>query len=188
MLFRSFYLITKPNCISQLLSPLFAKMVEPTPLTLHKGYGYYPRSFSLPLFHILLSPSPPSMVNSEPTTVNTTNGHKMKKYISQPKENPTISCNHKKKKFPIINTTTNHTNPPPSQPKLQTTTTNIESPNTPTQNIQIDDPKLLLKPTNTENPNPNPGILRSKTKITKMRRGFLFLGIYLCVDEHGEWV
>ena len=44
------------------------------------------------------------------------------------------------------------------------------------------------KPTNTENPNPNPGILRSKTKITKMRSGFLFLGIYLCVDEHGEWV
>ena len=45
-----------------------------------------------------------------------------------------------------------------------------------------------LKPTNTENPNPNPRILRSKSKIMKMRSGFLFLGIYLCVDEHGEWV
>ena len=44
------------------------------------------------------------------------------------------------------------------------------------------------KPTNTENPNPNTGILRSKPKITKMRSEFLFLGIYLCVDEHGEWV
>ncbi|KAL0008377.1 hypothetical protein SO802_009879 [Lithocarpus litseifolius] len=41
------------------------------------------------------------------------------------------------------------------------------------------------KPTNTENPNPNPGILRLKTKITKMSRGFLFLGINLCVYENG---
>ena len=65
-----------------------------------------------------------------------------KKKKSQPKENPTISYTHKKKKFPIINTTTNHTNPPPSQPKLQTTTTNTENPNTPTQNLQIGDPKL----------------------------------------------
>ena len=61
---------------------------------------------------------------------------------SNPKENPTISYSHKKKKFSIINTTTNHTNPPPSQPKLQTTTTNTENPSTPTQNLQIGDPKL----------------------------------------------
>ena len=64
------------------------------------------------------------MANSEPTTVNTTNGHK------------------KKKKFPIVNTTTNHTNPPSSQPKLQTTTRNTENPNALTQNLQIGDPKL----------------------------------------------
>ena len=56
-----------------------------------------------------------TMANSEPTTVNTTNSHKTKtKTKSQPKENPTISYNHKKKKIPITNTTTNHTNPPPS--------------------------------------------------------------------------
>ena len=42
-------LVTKPSHISQLLSPFFAKMVEPTPLTLHRGYGCYPRPFSLPL-------------------------------------------------------------------------------------------------------------------------------------------
>ena len=48
----------------------------------------------------------------------------------------------KEKKFTIINTTTNHTNPPPSQPKFQTTTTNTKNPNTPTQNLQIGDPKL----------------------------------------------
>ena len=41
------------------------------------------------------------------------------------------------------------------------------------------------KPTNTENPNLNPRILRSKTKITKMRCGFLFLGINLCMYENG---
>ena len=85
------------------------------------------------------------MANSEPTTVNTTNGHKTKQKKSQPKENPTISYCYqkkKKKKFPIINTTTNHTNPPSSQPKLQTTTRNTENPNALTQNLQIGDPKL----------------------------------------------
>ena len=85
------------------------------------------------------------MANSEPTTVNTTNGHKMGKKKSQPKKNPTISYTHKKKKFQIINTTTNHTNAPSSQPKLQTTTTNIENPNTPTQNLQIGDSKLATQ-------------------------------------------
>ena len=134
-------LVTKLNHISQLLSPLFDKMVEPTPLTLHKSYGCYPCQFSFSHFHILLSPSPPSMANSKPTTINTQwpqNGEKK----SQPKENPTINYTQKKKNFPIINTTTNHTNPPPSQPKFQTTTTNKENLNTPTKNLQIDDPKL----------------------------------------------
>ena len=81
------------------------------------------------------------MANSKPTTINTQwpqNGEKK----SQPKENPTINYTQKKKNFPIINTTTNHTNPPPSQPKFQTTTTNTENLNTPTKNLQIDDPKL----------------------------------------------
>ena len=75
-------------------------MVEPTPLTLHRDYSCYLCPFSLPFFHILPSPSPPSMANSEPTTVNTTNGHKTeKKKNSQPKENPTISyiCPQKEK-------------------------------------------------------------------------------------------
>ena len=52
------------------------------------------------------------------------------------------SYTHKKKKFPIINTTTNHTNPPLSQPNLQTTITNTKNPNTPTQNLQIGDSNL----------------------------------------------
>ena len=80
-------MVTKLNHISQLLSPLFAKMVEPTPLTLHRGYGYYLRQISLFLFHILLSPSPPSMANSEPTTVNTTDSHKTKKRKRKRKKN-----------------------------------------------------------------------------------------------------
>ncbi|KAM3740754.1 hypothetical protein ACB098_08G122500 [Castanea mollissima] len=114
-------------------------MVKPTTLTLHRSYGCYSRQFSFPLFHILLSPSPPSMENSKPTNVNTTNGHKTKK--KKKKSNHQLQP-QKQKKFPIINTTPNHTNPPPSQPKLQTTTTNTENPNTLTQNLQIGDPKL----------------------------------------------
>ena len=66
---------------------------------------------------------------------------KKKNHLNQ-KKIQTSATPTKRKKFPIIKTTTNHTNPPPSQAKFQTTTTNIESPNTPTQNIQIDDPKL----------------------------------------------
>ena len=57
-------------------------MVEPTPLTLHRGYGCYSHQFSFPLFHILPSPLPPSMANSKPITVNTTNGYTQKKKIS----------------------------------------------------------------------------------------------------------
>ena len=136
------FLVTKLTHTTQLLNLLFAKMVEPTTLTLHKDYGCYPRQFSFSVFHILLSPSPPSMANSEPTTVNTTNGHKTRKKKSQPKENPTISYSHKKKKF-------QSSIPPPTTQthlhynlKLQTTTTNTKNSNTPTQNLQIGDPKL----------------------------------------------
>ena len=165
-------------------------MVESTSLTLHMGYGCYLRQFSFPLFHILLSPSSPSMANSKPTTVNTTNNHKTKqnKTKQNKKKIQSTAMPTKRKIFPIINTTTNHTNPPPSQPKLQTITTIIENPNTPTKNLQIGDPKL---PTQTHKhihtkknpkpkPKPNPRILRLKTKIMKMRSGFLFL-VYIYV-------
>ena len=156
-------------------------------MTLHKSYGCYPCQFSFSHFHILLSPSPPSMANSKPTTINTQwpqNGEKK----SQPKENPTINYTHKRKNFQSLispPTTQTHLHHSPSfKPQLQT------------QKIQTHQHKIFIsviqncqpKPTNTENPNPNPGILRSKTKIMKMRSEFLFLGIYLCVDEHGEWV
>ena len=116
-------------------------MVEPTTLTLHRGYGCYSHQFSFPLFHILPSPLPHQWQTQNPS-LSTPPMATPKKKKSQPKENPTISYTHKKKKFPIINTTTNHTNPPPSQPKLQTITTNTENPHTPTLNLQIGDPKL----------------------------------------------
>ena len=130
------FLVTKLTHTTQLLNLLFAKMVEPSTLTLHKDYGCYPRQFSFSVFHILLSPSPPSMANSEPTTVNTTDSHKTKKRKRKRKKNlnkkkiQPSATPIKRKKIPIINTTTNHTNLPPSQPKLQATTTNTENPNT----------------------------------------------------------
>ena len=82
--------------------------------------------------------------------------------------------------------------------KLTSITTQSFKPQLQTQKTQTHQHKIFRsviqncqpKPTNTENPNPNPnlGILRSKTKIMKIRSGFLFLGMYLCMDEHGEWV
>jgi len=82
-------------------------------------------------------------------------------------------------------TTQTHLHHSPSfKPQLQTLKTQTHQHKIFRSKIQNCQPK----PTNIENPNPNPGILRLKTKITKMRSGFLFLGTYLCVDEHGEWV
>ena len=161
-------------------------MVDPTPLTLHRVYGCYCVDFLFPSFifsqvhhhHQWQTQNPP--LSTPPTTT--------KQNKTKQNKNLIISYAHKKKNFPIINTTTNYINPPPSQPKLQTITTNIENPNTPTKNIQIGDPKL---PTQTHKhthkkknpkpkPKPNPRILRSKTKIMKMRSGFLFL-VYIYV-------
>ena len=127
------------------------------------------------------------MENSKPTTVNITNDHKMEKKKSQPKENPNISYTHKKKK---ISNYQNH-HQPHKPTSITTQASNHNYKHRKPKHTKIF--KLVIqncqpKPTNTENPNPNPGILKSKTKITKMRSGFLFRGIYLCVDEHGEWV
>ena len=76
-------------------------------------------------------------------------------------------------------------------PKPSSTTTDSK-PRNPQSQPQPPPPTALntttsstKKPTNIENPNPNPRILRSKTKITKMRCGFLFLGINLCMYENG---
>ena len=57
--------------------------------------------------------------------------------------------------------------------------------NSPQHNHNLHQKTHNQKPINTENPNLNPRILRSKTKITKMRCGFLFLGINLCMYENG---
>ena len=119
------FLVTKLTHTTQLLNLLFAKMVEPTTLTLHKDYGCYPRQFSFSLFHILLSPSPPSMANSRPTTVNTTNGHKMKKkkYLNQKKIQPLATPTKRKNFKSLIPPPTTQTHPhhsPSFKPQLQT--------------------------------------------------------------------
>ena len=158
-------------------------MVEPTTLTLQRSYGCYLRQNCHPLFHILLRPSPPSMANSEPTIVNITNGHPKKKKKSNHQLQP-----QKEKKFqssiPPPTTQTHFHHSPSFKPQLQTLKTQTHQYKIFRSVIQ----NCQLKPTNTENPNPNPRILRSKSKIMKMRSGFLFLGIYVRIDEHGEWV
>ena len=127
------------------------------------------------------------MENSKPTTVNITNGHKTEKKNLNQKKIQTSATPTKRKK--ISNYQYHH------QPHKPTSITTHAS----NHNYKHRKPKhtkifrLVIqncqpKPTNTENPNPNPGILKSKTKITNKRSGFLFLGIYLCMDEHGEWV
>ena len=96
----------------------------------------------------------------------------------------------KRKIFPIINTTTNHTNPPPSQPKLQTITTIIENPNTPTKNLQIGDPKLPTqthkhihtKKTQHQHQNQTQESLDRRLKSWN-EEWVSISSIYLCVDE-----
>ena len=113
--------------------------------------------------------------------------HPKKKNLNQKKIQPSATPTKRKNfqsSIPPPTTQTHLHYSPSFKPQLQTQKT---------QTHQHKIFKLVIqnyqpKPTNTENPNPNPGILRSKTKITKMRSGFLFQGIYLCVDEHGEWV
>ena len=104
----------------------------------------------------------------------------------QPSATPTKRKNFQSS-IPPPTTQTHLYHNPIFKPQLQTQKTQ-------TQKTQTHQHKIFRsviqncqpKPINTENPNPNLGILRLKTKITKMRSGFLFLGIYLCVDEHGE--
>ena len=69
--------------------------------------------------------------------------------------------------------------------QTQKSTTITSTTNNPQHNHNLHQKTHKQKPTNTENPNPNPRILRSKTKITKMRCGFLFMGINLCMYENG---
>ena len=101
----------------------------------------------------------------------------------QPLATPTMRKNFQSS-IPPPTTQTHLHHSPSFKPQLQTQKPQTHQHKTFRSMIQNCQPK----PINTENPNPNLGILRSKTKITKMRSGFLFLGIYLCVDEHGEWV
>ena len=109
-----------------------------------------------------------------------------KKKKSQPKKIQPLAAPTKRENFqssipPPTAQTHFHYNPS-FKPQLQTQKTQTHQHKIFRSVIQ----NCRSKRTKTENP--NPGILRLKTKITKMRSGFLFLGIYLCVDEHGEWV
>ena len=137
----------------------------------------------------------PSPLSYSPTSITTINGklrtHHCQHHQWPPKKKK--KSNHqlqpqKEKKFqssispPTTQTHFHHS--PSFKPQLQTLKTQTHQYKIFRSVIQ----NCQLKPTNTENPNPNPRILRSKSKIMKMRSGFLFLGIYLCVDEHGEWV
>ena len=145
-----------------------------------------------------------SPLSYSPKSITTINGklkthhyqhHQQPQNKTKQKKNLIISYAHKKKNFPIINTTTNYINPPPSQPKLQTITTNIENPNTPTKNIQIGDPKLPTqthkhthkKKTQNQNQNQTQESLDRRLKSWKWGVGFYFWYIFMC-EWTGEWV
>ena len=70
-------MLTKPNHISQLLSPPFAKMVEPTDQSFSTVFFPYLRDSTWTIWNPHPNPvsSPPPITNPDSTTINTTNSH-----------------------------------------------------------------------------------------------------------------
>ena len=70
-------MLTKPNHISQLLSPPFAKMVEPTDQSFSTVFFPYLRDFTWKTWNPHPNPvsSPPPITNPDSTTINTTYSH-----------------------------------------------------------------------------------------------------------------
>ena len=103
---------------------------------------------------------------------------KKKKTLNQKKIQPSATSTKRKNfqsSIPPITTQTHLHHNPSFKSQLQTQKTQTHQHKIFRSVIQ----NCQLKHINTENPNPNPGILRLKTKIMKKRSGFLFLGIYL---------
>ena len=91
-------MLTKPNHISQLLSPPFAKMVEPTDQSFSTVFFPYLRDSTWTIWNPHPNPvsSPPPITNPDSTTINTTNSH-----TKNPKEctgNPQPNLTSPKKK------------------------------------------------------------------------------------------
>ena len=95
---QNFCLLTKPNHISQLLSPSFAKMVEPTDQSFSTVFFPYLHDSTWRTWNPHPNPvsSPPPTTNPDSTTINTTNSH-----TKNPKEctgNPQPNLTSPKKK------------------------------------------------------------------------------------------
>ena len=90
---QNFCLLTKPSHISQLLSPPFAKIVEPTDQSFSTIFFPYPRDSTWRTWNPHPNPvsSPPPTTNPNSTTINTTNSHTKnpKKCMGNPQPNPT---------------------------------------------------------------------------------------------------
>ena len=98
---QNFCLLTKPSHISQLLSPPFAKMVEPTNQSFSTAFFPYLRDSTQrtwnPHLNSVSSPPPPT-TNLDSTTINTTNSHTKnpKEGTGNPQPNPTSPKKKKK--------------------------------------------------------------------------------------------
>ena len=97
---QNFCLLTKPSHISQLLSPSFAKMVEPTDQSFSTVFFPYLHDSTWRTWNPHPNPvsSPPPTTNPDSTTINTTNSH-----TKNPKEctgnpQPNLTSPKKKKK------------------------------------------------------------------------------------------
>ena len=90
---QNFCLLTKPSHISQLLSPPFAKIVEPTDQSFSTIFFPYPRDSTWRTWNPHPNPvsSPPPTTNPNSTTINTTNSHTKnpKACMGNPQPNPT---------------------------------------------------------------------------------------------------
>ena len=97
---QNFSLLTKPSHISHLLSPSFAKMVEPTDQSFSTVFFPYLHDSTWRTWNPHPNPvsSPPPTTNPDSTTINTTNSH-----TKNPKEctgnpQPNLTSPKKKKK------------------------------------------------------------------------------------------
>ena len=90
---QNFCLLTKLSHISQLLSPPFAKMVEPPDQSFSTAFFPYPCDSTWITWNPHPNPvsSPPPTTNLDSTTINTTNSHTKnpKECTGNPQPNPT---------------------------------------------------------------------------------------------------
>ena len=156
-------MVTKPSHISQLLSPPFAKMVEPIDQSFSTVFFLYPRDSTQRTWNPHPNPvsSPLPMTNLYSTTIYTTNSHtkKSKRMHRKPtttskNPNPPTALNY------------NHNLPQKIQMNVQTTSTTAQTSPTTTKNPNS--PTQMHRKPKPQHSKPKLGILRLETQITKL--------------------